>query len=216
MVRIAHVSALIALVTACVSPTALQTARTLDKGDARVGAAVHFHRAPVDSRPGPTQPDVEVFARVGVAESIDCGWKVWPVFLRGDCKHEFLRSRWIDISFGAGAAVSSTLISAHLLDLYFPVYVDVNLVKEPFDVGSITLVGSAASIPRCYLAESPDSERCWLQFSASGGVVFQATTHLALLVEAARFWTLLEPGPAMGRGFLAGTVIGLGAQYRIR
>src|SRR5688572_24290535 len=114
----------------CASPTALQTARTLPKDEIRAGVAIEAYRGPdalgTDPAPPAWQPQVELFARAGITDRVDCGFKVWILFARGDCKLELVRSRWLDAAFGGGAAISLSH-GAYLGDLYAPLYVDLNV-----------------------------------------------------------------------------------------
>lgn len=200
----------------------LQTARTLPTGSAVAGVAVQaFYgpdmlATPLVADPMRWQPTGELFARIGVSDTADCGMKFWPVLMsRVDCKYQFVRTRLLDISAGAGAGAHLDH-GAYLFDLYVPLLVGLNLHKEPFEAGSVSLVGSMQPIGRCYVAEGHDREGCWVQTSGSIGLIVQVSEKFALLAEGARLITAVPPGPAMGDTFLQASQLSLGVQYRPR
>jgi hypothetical protein len=183
------------------------------------GVAVTAFRGPdpLGFEPPPTvwRPSAEISARFGLAEGVDCGAKAWPVFLRGDCKLELIRSPLFDAAVAPALAMQMS-VGAILVDAYLTMLFDLNLHREPWQAGAVSLIGTVAPIGRCYLAEGRDTEGCWMQLAYSGGLAVTVTDRLVLFAEVSQYRTVINPGPAMGTSFLRGVHAGIGFQFRAR
>lgn len=185
------VSLLALLGLGCASPSTLQVARTVPKGEFVVfGAlgAIQSEALSEEELVGGSRwlPAAELGGRVGIRDRVDVGAKAGVGgFTHLDLKVELLRSNWIDLAVAPSIAWNVLRIAADARALFL---VDFNLRRQPFEPGAVTLVIGATPVFRSFFNNGVQT---WIQASASAGVHWQFDDRITLIAEASRLGTVV-------------------------